>query len=219
MVPETGLLIPSNKSLSSKIKSKPTPSISTPSKSTPSTKNKSKSQKSLFSNKFNINKFLIDDPHRTLQYIDEPCNRDFVQPAIKFIVKLLRYSPSSRPSSRQLLDDPFFKEPLDPRTPLLYSPIDTKEMPDIKAMYQDQLIRFSDEVGFQGFQNFIGTFIQPWGYIKVHDLTPGFERGNHCVPVLRMIRKLAEADQFKEFINQENAAQIIEQVLNEQLQR
>lgn len=163
-------------------------------------------------------KYLMKASRRTLQYIDEPCNRDFVQPAIKFIVKLLRYSPSSRPSSRQLLDDPFFKEPLDPRTPLLYSPIDTKEMPDIKAMYQDQLIRFSDEVGFQGFQNFIGTFIQPWGYIKVHDLTPGFERGNHCVPVLRMIRKLAEADQFKEFINQENAAQIIEQVLNEQLQ-
>ena len=168
---------------------------------------------------FSINDFILDDPYRTLQYIDEPNNKDFVQPAIKFIVKLLRYSPTSRPSSRDLLDDPFFKEPLDSRVPLLYNPIDIKEMPEIKAMYQDQLIRFSDEVGFQGFQNFIGTFIQPWGYIKVHDLTSGFERGNHCVPVLKLIRKLAEADQFKEFINQDNAAQIIEQVLNEQLQK
>merc|ERR1712048_1398274 len=163
-------------------------------------------------------KYLMKVSRRTLQYIDEPNNRDFVQPAIKFIVKLLRYSPISRPSSRELLNDAFFKEPLDPQRPLLYNPIDTKEMPEIKAMYQDQLIRFSDEIGFQGFQNFIGTFIQPWGYIKVHDLTPGFERCNYCVPVLKLVRKLAEADQFKEFITQDNAAQIVEQVLNEQLQ-
>merc|ERR1711881_355215 len=62
---------------------------------------------------------------------------DIVPDALKFIVKLLRYSPQSRPTSRQSLADEFFRAPLNGEVePLQYTPVDVAQLPAIKEMYQ-----------------------------------------------------------------------------------
>lgn len=141
-----------------------------------------------------------------------------VSDAVKFIVKLLRYAPRSRLTSRECLSDEFFHKPVDQAKfgPLIYSPLNVNELPRSQRMYQDKLSN-SAECCYDNFQKFINDFVTTWGYITVCRVTPKLQKEPLFV-LVKAVRKVSADSKFSTVLQGSSPQKEIQDTLNMLLQ-
>jgi len=107
---------------------------------------------------------------------------DFGNDCLKFIMPMIRYSPTNRPKIRKLMVDEFFGN----RDYVI--PLD--ELPKKKALFQEQLINVGHQ-GLDSLKKFTSDYITKWGFIKLVKNTRGFP-GIIIMDLLKVLWVMAE---------------------------